>query len=83
MYKLHSRTLHCLTLLETYRANSEKDPLEAQSELALPGRFKFLQPGPYDVGFPKHLRVRPDQQKSTRDPTLLRVLLQTLKLHNC
>ena len=49
MYKLHSRTLHSLTVFETYSANLEENPLEIQLESAIPWRFELLQSGPYDL----------------------------------
>jgi hypothetical protein len=42
MYKLHSRTLHSLTVFETYSAHLEENPLEIQLESAIPWWFKLL-----------------------------------------
>ena len=78
MYQLHSRTLHSLTVFETYSANLEENPLEIQLELGLPWRFKLLQSGPYDLCIFAQSGLRADKQEPVGDPKLLRQLLQSL-----
>lgn len=83
MHQLHSRTLHSLTVFETYSTHLEKNPLEIQLEPALPGWFKFLQPGPYDFGILAQIRLWGNQQKPVRDTEFLWKLFQSVRYNDC